>query len=143
MLKSFGPVEAGTDAGIPPPPPEEWHPLSVAQRNFWFVYKLRPERRHTYNEAFCIRTVSEIDLAYLSRALNVLAARHSMLRVRFRERRQVISIAEADFHDPRSASPKERIKIQWLRFEGDAELWPQLNECTLLRRRQAAGARDE
>jgi hypothetical protein len=65
------------------------------------------------------------------------------LRVRLCERRQVIPIAEPDFHDPRRASPKERIEVQRLRFEGDAELWPRLDERPLLRRRQAAGAGDE
>jgi hypothetical protein len=64
------------------------------------------------------------------------------LRVCFGERGQVIPIAEADFHHARNASSKERIKIQRLRIESDPEFWPHLNERALLRRRQAAGARD-
>jgi amino acid adenylation domain-containing protein len=68
-----------------PRPSEEWHPLSAAQRNFWFLYKLRPELRGSYSEGFCVRITSERDLAGLSAALNILASRHPMLRVRFRE----------------------------------------------------------
>src|SRR5215475_12958818 len=64
---------------------EEWHPLSAGQRSFWFMYKLHPELRGTYDEGFCIRIMSELDTARLRRALNVLAQRHPMLRVRFRE----------------------------------------------------------
>ena len=64
---------------------EGWHPLSSAQRNFWFLYKLRPQLRGTYSEAFCVQIVSGLDVTRLSRVLNLLASRHPMLRVRFRE----------------------------------------------------------
>src|SRR5580700_4469450 len=61
------------------------------------------------------------------------------LRVRLRERREVIPIAEADFHDPGRRAAKERVKIQMRCREGDAELWPQLIQRALLRRRHAPG----
>jgi hypothetical protein len=46
------------------------------------------------------------------------------LRMSFGERRQMIPVAKADFDDPRGAPPKERIQIQRLRCEGNAEPWP-------------------
>ncbi len=64
---------------------EGWHPLSGVQRNFWFLYKLRPQLRGTYNEAFCIQIVDGLDVACLREALNGLVSRNQMLRVRFRE----------------------------------------------------------
>jgi amino acid adenylation domain-containing protein len=64
---------------------EQWHPLSSAQRNFWFLYKLRPELRGTHNIGFCIRFTSKLDVIRLGRALNLLSSRHPMLRARFRE----------------------------------------------------------
>ena len=62
-----------------------WHPLSSIQRSFWFQYRLRPEMQGSSNLAFCIRVSGRLDLDRLSRALNLLAARHPMLRARFRE----------------------------------------------------------
>src|SRR5208282_431798 len=64
---------------------KELYPLSGAQRNFWFLYKLRPEQRGTYNEGFCIRFLSRLDVTRLNRSLNLLSSRHPMLRARFRE----------------------------------------------------------
>ena len=63
--------------------------------------------------------------------------------MRRREHLQVIPIAEADFHDACSAPAKERIQIQGLCGEVNAESWPQLNERALLRRRHAPGTSDE
>ncbi|MDR2013801.1 MAG: hypothetical protein LBQ20_12415, partial [Rhodanobacter sp.] len=58
-----------------------WHPLSAIQRSLWFQYRMHQEMRGLYNASFCIRILDRLDATHLRRALNALAARHSILRV--------------------------------------------------------------
>ncbi|MDR2012099.1 MAG: condensation domain-containing protein, partial [Rhodanobacter sp.] len=62
-----------------------WHPLSAVQRSLWFQYRIHPETRGLYNVNFCIRIFDRLDAIHLHGALNTLAARHPILRVRFQE----------------------------------------------------------
>ncbi|MDR0479443.1 MAG: condensation domain-containing protein, partial [Burkholderiaceae bacterium] len=65
--------------------PDAWYPLSASQRGLWLQYQMHPESRGFFNINFCIRISGELDDSHLNKALNVLAARHSMLRARFQE----------------------------------------------------------
>ena len=62
-----------------------WHPLSAVQRSLWFEYRTHPESSGRRNISFCVRILGELDAGHLRRALNVLAARHPILRAKFRE----------------------------------------------------------
>jgi len=62
-----------------------WHPLSATQRSLWFQYQIHPESRGLFNIGFCIRILDGLDPRHLRKALNALAARHSILRVRFEQ----------------------------------------------------------
>ncbi|MCL2714513.1 MAG: amino acid adenylation domain-containing protein [Alphaproteobacteria bacterium] len=64
---------------------DDWYPLSAVQRSLWFEYKTRPETSGRRNMSFCIRVLGQLDAGTLERALNTLAARHSMLLTKFCE----------------------------------------------------------
>ncbi|HTQ78497.1 MAG TPA: condensation domain-containing protein, partial [Thermoanaerobaculia bacterium] len=57
-------------------------PLSHGQRALWFLERLTPENA-AYNIAAAFRLRGDVDPGALSRALQRLAARHSMLRAAF------------------------------------------------------------
>lgn len=61
----------------------QWHPLSAIQRSLWFLYRMRPDLRGHYHAVFTARIEPHIDPEVLSRALNHVAAQHTMLRTRF------------------------------------------------------------
>ncbi|MDR2011472.1 MAG: condensation domain-containing protein, partial [Rhodanobacter sp.] len=64
---------------------DNWHPLSAIQRSLWLQYRIYPETHGLYNASFCVRILDRLDAIHLQGALNALAARHSILRVRFQE----------------------------------------------------------
>ena len=66
-------------------PSGTWLPLSFAQRSRWFACRLDPAQRGWHNNGFSARIRGTLDAAALSAALTRLAARHPMLRTRFRE----------------------------------------------------------
>ena len=60
-----------------------WCEVSPHQHTLWLMYQMRPSLRGTYNIAFTARIASQIDTDALAHALDVLIARHPMLRARF------------------------------------------------------------
>ncbi|MDR1969185.1 MAG: amino acid adenylation domain-containing protein [Burkholderiaceae bacterium] len=62
-----------------------WGSLSEIQRSLWFQYRIQPEISGYYNISFCVRILGELDAIRLCQALNLLATRHPILRVRFQE----------------------------------------------------------
>lgn len=58
-------------------------PVSIAQRRFWLVKRLRLARRATYEEPIEIRFRGRLDHDSLRSALDDLVARHEILRTRF------------------------------------------------------------
>lgn len=87
-------------------------PLSSTQRGFWLDYQLHPERRGSSNPALCLRVFGPLDPEGFQRALDLLVARHPMLRahfveigaepkqrVRSRACAQVTSLASPDLSD--------------------------------------------
>ncbi|MDR0781969.1 MAG: amino acid adenylation domain-containing protein, partial [Pseudomonadales bacterium] len=62
-----------------------WHPLSAFQRSLWFEYLKHPESSGLLNVSLCVRIFDKLDVAHLRKALNVLLARHPILRVRLQE----------------------------------------------------------
>ncbi|MGD1948562.1 MAG: amino acid adenylation domain-containing protein, partial [Leptolyngbyaceae cyanobacterium] len=55
------------------------YPLSQGQWGLWFLYKLEPESA-AYNLAFTARVRSDVDVAVLEQAVQILVARHPTLR---------------------------------------------------------------
>ncbi|MEM1253383.1 MAG: amino acid adenylation domain-containing protein [Cyanobacteria bacterium P01_H01_bin.21] len=55
------------------------YPLSQGQWGLWFLYKLEPESA-AYNLAFTARVRSDLDVAVLEQAVQILVARHPSLR---------------------------------------------------------------
>ena len=62
-----------------------WFPLSAAQSSRWFLYQLDPAAQGTHNNGFAARVHGALDLDLLDASLQTLAARHPMLRSRFRQ----------------------------------------------------------
>ncbi|MDB5905726.1 MAG: linear gramicidin synthase subunit, partial [Betaproteobacteria bacterium] len=58
------------------------HPLSHGQQALWFLHQMAPYSA-AYNIAFAVRVRSRVDLARLTRAFQVLTARHGSLRTTF------------------------------------------------------------
>ncbi len=58
-------------------------PLSPAQRRLWFMEQLNPGQL-TYNEADAVLLVGELNVEAMERALNVIIARHEILRTTIR-----------------------------------------------------------
>ena len=58
------------------------YPLSYGQKGLRFLWELAP-KRYTYNLSFVIRIYSQVDLAILQQAFEVLKTRHPMLRSTF------------------------------------------------------------
>jgi surfactin family lipopeptide synthetase A len=54
-------------------------PLSPAQRRLWFLEQLNPGQV-TYNEAEAVRLLGELNVDAMERGLNVIIARHEVLR---------------------------------------------------------------
>ena len=95
-----------------------WHPLSASQLSLWVMYRLFPDQRGDYNIAFCARVVGIVDPERLERAVTLLAARHPMLRVRFRDlgeqpeqQAQSNVRVPVSIHDVRDV-PSDRLKTQ-------------------------------
>jgi len=65
------------------------------------------------------------------------------LGMRARKRTQVLTVAKANFQDPRCGAPEEHIKIKRLRGELNPEARPQLRERALLTHGDAPGAGHE
>ncbi|MFC5768233.1 condensation domain-containing protein, partial [Thauera sinica] len=61
-------------------PDSGWFPLSAIQRSLWFLYEMEPEQRGYFNIAFAARARPAIDAGTLQWALDVIVARHPMLR---------------------------------------------------------------
>jgi amino acid adenylation domain-containing protein len=64
---------------IPPRDPTLPCPLSIEQRRLWFLEQLNPGLP-VYNEAEAVRLLGELNTGALERALNVIVARHEVLR---------------------------------------------------------------
>ncbi|MGA3322977.1 MAG: amino acid adenylation domain-containing protein [Terriglobia bacterium] len=64
---------------IPPRDPALPCPLSTAQRRLWFIEQLNPGLP-LYNEAEGVRLLGELNTEAMERALNVIVARHEVLR---------------------------------------------------------------
>ena len=62
----------------------DWFPLSAAQHARWFLYQYAPESRGLHNNVFSVALHGDVCPDRLSGALDRLAARHPMLRARFR-----------------------------------------------------------
>lgn len=58
------------------------YPLSPGQRRVWFLEQLNPGLP-IYNEADAVRLVGELDIDKMERALNIVIARHDVLRTTF------------------------------------------------------------
>ena len=74
------PVRSASMAG---PVVGEWSEVSPQQHALWLMYQMRPSLRGSYNIAFTARVESGLDADRLAHALEVLIARHPMLRARF------------------------------------------------------------
>jgi hypothetical protein len=90
--------------------PYEEQPLSYVQQSIWFLHQLAPELA-AYNVAFAARIRSEVDVATLRRALQILVDRHPSLRTRFLTRdtgpvQQVDERAEIDFEQIDASAPE-------------------------------------
>ena len=57
----------------------EASPLSPAQRRLWFMEQLNPDAR-VYNESEAVRLRGELNAEAMERALNLIVARHEILR---------------------------------------------------------------
>ena len=64
---------------IPKRPNRSSHPLSSGQRRVWFFEELAPGVP-LYNESETVRLVGELDPGAIEQALNLIVARHEMLR---------------------------------------------------------------
>ncbi|MCL2713560.1 MAG: amino acid adenylation domain-containing protein [Alphaproteobacteria bacterium] len=62
-----------------------WQPLSAIQHSLWFDHRTRPGLNALRNISFCVRVRGALDRARLEAALELQAARHPILRTRFRE----------------------------------------------------------
>ncbi len=71
-------VAAGGEA-VPPRDRSRSCPLSPAQERLWFLQQLDPDFR-AYNEAEAARLRGPLDAGFLEDALNVVVARHEVLR---------------------------------------------------------------
>ncbi|WP_042368094.1 non-ribosomal peptide synthase/polyketide synthase [Streptacidiphilus neutrinimicus] len=60
-------------------------PLSFAQQRLWFLDRLRPGDAR-YNSAVALRVTGDLDRSALSRALDLVVARHEALRTTIEER---------------------------------------------------------
>ena len=60
-----------------------WYTVSAGQQSLWLMYQLRPALRGNCNIAFTARIEHGLDVERLASALEVLIARHPMLRTRF------------------------------------------------------------
>src|SRR5262245_883094 len=76
-------VSARPSAPEKPDSSQLWHPLSAAQRGLWIAYALQPELQGDFNVSLTMRVRPSIEPSRLQRGLEVLVARHSMLRARF------------------------------------------------------------
>jgi Condensation domain len=61
----------------------EVYPLSVGQEALWFLYELAPDNP-SYNVAYAVRVLSEVDGSVLSAAVSATVERHELLRSVFR-----------------------------------------------------------
>jgi amino acid adenylation domain-containing protein len=61
---------------------EAIEPVSFGQRALWFVHRLSPDSS-AYNYAFSARIRSELDVAALRRAMQVIVDRHAILRTTY------------------------------------------------------------
>ena len=68
-----------TPSVIPPRDRTVPCPLSPAQRRLWFLEQLNPGQV-TYNEVEAVRLLGELNVDAMERALNVIVARHEVLR---------------------------------------------------------------
>jgi amino acid adenylation domain-containing protein len=59
-------------------------PLSFAQQRLWFIDQLEPGSS-AYNIPFALRLTGELDVRALRRSVDLIAARHEVLRTRFLE----------------------------------------------------------
>ncbi len=64
---------------------DELCPLSASQHSIWVGHQLHPELDGASNPALCIRVFGQLDEGQLREAVNLLAARHPMLRARIIE----------------------------------------------------------
>ena len=62
-------------------------PLSPAQRRIWFMEQLNPGLP-VYNESEAVRLVGELNVDAMEQALNVVIARHEMLRTTIQDNRR-------------------------------------------------------
>ncbi|RCJ39570.1 hypothetical protein A6770_38810, partial [Nostoc minutum NIES-26] len=71
-----------TSAFVPLSEPALEYPLSQGQMALWFLHQLAPQSS-TYNTFFAARILSNLDVAALRQAFQVLSDRHSAIRVTF------------------------------------------------------------
>ena len=92
-------------------------PASLMQQRLWFLDQLEPGSS-TYNLAWCLRLVGELDRTALETALQALVTRHEVLRTTFR----------ADGGEPyQHIDECSSITIGVTKLARDAELQPRLN----------------
>ncbi|MCP4658067.1 MAG: amino acid adenylation domain-containing protein, partial [bacterium] len=84
-LAAFAARVAAADEGLPPlVPGDDRSVTSFAQERLWFLDQLDPGSA-TYNMPTAVRLRGALDPALLERGLNVIVARHEVLRTRFAE----------------------------------------------------------
>src|SRR5262249_9793861 len=78
-------LRAGAQLSVPPlaPVPREGElPLSFAQQRLWFLDQLQPSSAF-YNIAMAVRLSGHLSLSALEQSLQVIVARHEVLRTSF------------------------------------------------------------
>ncbi len=92
---------------------DQWYALSANQNILWYAYQVDPQHRGDNNIALCVRVQGNLDRGSLQEALQVIAARHPMLRARFRNddgvvQQQVLHeiTVPLDFHDTSGFGPE-------------------------------------